>query len=207
MGPRIHRIRRIHFRTVIRIGLTAAVTLGLAAPALAQRPAAAREPLVVGGTVGLDGSSADAYPGGAAISGLIEYPLREGLRLRGEVGLGFWEDDLPPFDGISDGDLHRHHISGSIIKSLRAPLARRRLGYYAGGGAGIYFYRFAERDDSSGFGIHGLGGVEYLLPQGGNRWLVGGEAQLQIIGAPEGPADDDLLKVLHVAAVVKYRLR
>jgi hypothetical protein len=204
MGPRI-RIR-IRIRTVIRIGLTAAVTLVLAAPALAQGQRAAREPLVVGGTVGLDGSSADAYPGGAAISGLVEYPLREDLRLRGEVGLGFWEDDLPPFDGISDGDLRRHHISGSIIKSLRAPLRRRRLGYYAGGGAGIYFYRFAERDDSSGFGIHGLGGVEYLLPQGGNRWLVGGEAQLQIIGSPEGPADDDLLKVFSVAAVLKYRL-
>ena len=203
MGPRIHRI---HIRTVIRIGLTAAVTLVLAAPALAQRQAAAREPLVVGGTVGFDGSSADAYPGGAAISGLIEYPLREDLRLRGEAGLGFWEDDLPPFDGVSDGDLRRHHISGSIIKSLRASLTRRRLGYYAGGGAGIYFYRFAERDDSSGFGIHGLGGLEYLLPQGGNRWLVGGEAQLQIIGSPEGPADDDLLKVFSVAGVVKYRL-
>ena len=54
--------------------------------------------------------------------------------------------------------------------------------------------------------MHGLGGVEYLLPQGGNRWLVGGEAQLQIIGSPEGPADDDLLKVFQLSAVVKYRL-
>ena len=197
MGPRLARSACIHIAAVV-------CTIACASPALAQR--AAREPLVVGGTFGFDGSSADAYPGGADIGSLIEYPLGNGLRLRGEAGLGFWEDDLPPFDGISDGALHRHRISGSIIKAFREPLTRRRLGYYAGGGAGLYFYRFAERDDSSGFGIHGLGGVEYLLPQGGNRWLVGGEAQLQIVGSPEGPANDDLVKVLTIAGVLKYRL-
>ena len=196
MGSRIARFALIH--------VAAVCALASASPALAQR--SAREPLVVGGTFGFDGSSADAYPGGPGISGFIEYPLGDGLRLRGEAGLGFWGDDLPPFDGISDGDLRRHRITGSIIKSLRAPLTRRRLGYYAGGGAGLYFYRFLERDDSVGFGVHGLGGVEYLLPQGGNRWLVGGEAQLQIIGSPEGPADDDLLNVLSIAGVVKFRL-
>ncbi|MEO5819120.1 MAG: hypothetical protein ABIT71_01330 [Vicinamibacteraceae bacterium] len=194
------------FRTLTRLGLVSAAILIVASPALAQRARAAGEPLVVGGTLGTAVSSGDAYPAGPEISGLIEFPLRDDLRLRGEVGLGFWSDDLPPFDDISDGDLRRHRITGSVIKVLRAPLTRRRLGYYVGGGAGLYFYRFAERDDSSGFGVHGLGGVEYLLPHGGNRWLVGGEAQLQIIGSPEGPADDDLLKVLHLAAVVKYRL-
>jgi hypothetical protein len=181
-----------------------AATVLAAGPAAAQRSGA---PILVGGSVGFDGSSADAYPGGPEISGLVELPIANDLRLRGEVGFGFWDDDLPPFDGISDGDLRRTRLSGSIIKTLREPLTRRRLGYYAGGGAGLYFYRFSERSDSSGFGVHGLGGVEYLLPQGGNRWLVGAEAQLQIIGSPEGPADDDLLKVLHIAATVKYRLR
>jgi hypothetical protein len=198
MGPR--------YRSLIRFGVATAATLLLATPSSAQR-AGGTDPIVVGGTLGVDGSSADAYPGGPEIGGFVELPFANDLRLRGEFGIGFWDDDLPPFDGISDGDLRRTRLSASVIKSLREPLTRRRLGYYAGGGAGIYFYRFAERSDSSGFGIHGLGGVEYLLPQGGNRWLVGGEAQLQIIGSPEGPADDDLLKVLHVAAVVKYRLR
>lgn len=193
-----------HFMTRLRFALALSATVLVAAPGFAQRSSA---PILVGGTLGIDGSSADAYPGGPEISGLVELPLANDLRLRGEVGFGFWDDDLPPFDGISDGDLRRTRISGSIIKTLREPLMRRRLGYYAGGGAGLYFYRFSERSDSSGFGVHGLGGVEYLLPQGGNRWLVGGEAQLQIIGSPEGPADDDLLKVLHVAATVKYRLR
>jgi hypothetical protein len=197
MGLRIARFALIHVAAVLG-------TLAFTSPAFAQRTA--REPLVVGGTVGFDGSSADAYPGGAEIGGFIEMPFGNGLRLRGELAHGFWEDDLPPFDGISDGNLRRHRITGSVIKSLRAPLTRRRLGYYVGGGAGLYFYRFAERDDSSGFGIHGLGGVEYLLPQGGNRWLVGGEAQLQIVGSPEGPADDDLVKVLSIAGVVKFRL-
>ena len=187
-----------------RVVLGSLVTLATAAPALAQRSG---DPIVVGGTLGVDGSSADAYPGGPEIGGLIELPIANDLKVRGEAGFGFWDDDLPPFDGISDGHLRRTRIAGSIIKSLQEPLTRRRLGYYVGGGAGLYFYRFAERSDSSGVGVHGLGGVEYLLPQGGNRWLVGGEAQLQIIGAPEGPADDDLLKVFHVAAVVKYRLR
>ena len=198
MGP--HFFTRFALRSVLALS----VTIVAAAPALAQRTGA---PILVGGSLGLDGSSADAYPGGPEISGLVELPMANDLRLRGEVGFGFWDDDLPPFDGISDGDLRRTRITGSIIKTLREPLTRRRLGYYAGGGAGLYFYRFSERSDSSGFGVHGLGGVEYLLPQGGNRWLVGGEAQLQIIGSPEGPADDDLLKVLHIAATVKYRLR
>jgi hypothetical protein len=188
------------------MGVAAAATVLLATPSAAQRTRGGGEPIVVGGTLGADVASGDAYPAGPEIGGLVELPLRHDLRLRGEVALGFWDDDLPPFDGISDGDLRRHRISASIIKSLVAPTSRRRLGYYAGGGAGLYFYRFAQRSDSSGVGVHGLGGVEYLLPQGGNRWLVGAEAQLQIIGAPEGPADDDLLKVLHLAAVVKYRL-
>jgi hypothetical protein len=197
-----HFMTRLRFPRAIALALSATVLV--AAPAVAQRNSA---PILVGGSLGFDGSSADAYPGGPEIGGLVELPMANDLRLRGEVGFGFWDDDLPPFDGISDGDLRRTRISGSIIKTLREPLTRRRLGYYAGGGAGLYFYRFSERSDSSGFGVHGLGGVEYLLPQGGNRWLVGGEAQLQIIGSPEGPADDDLLKVLHVAATVKYRLR
>ncbi len=192
--------------SLIRFGLATVATLLLAVPSAAQRAGGAN-PIVVGGTFGVDGSSADAYPAGPEIGGLVELPMANDLRLRGEFAVGFWDDDLPPFDGLSDGDLRRTRLTASVIKTLREPLTRRRLGYYAGGGAGIYFYRFAERSDSSGFGVHGLGGVEYLLPRGGNRWLVGGEAQLQIIGSPEGPADDDLLKVLHVAAVVKYRLR
>jgi hypothetical protein len=190
------------FTTRLRFALALSVTCLVATPAAAQR-----NDLVVGGTLGVDGSSADAYPGGPEIGGFVELPMAHDLTLRGEVGFGFWDDDLPPFDGISDGDLRRTRIAASVIKSLREPLTRRRLGYYAGGGAGLYFYRFAQRSDSSGFGIHGLGGVEYLLPRGGNRWLIGGEAQLQIIGSPEGPADDDLVKVLHVAALVKYHLR
>jgi hypothetical protein len=198
MGPR-------HL-PLIRFAIATAATLLLAVPSAAQRAGGAN-PIVVGGTFGVDGSSADAYPAGPEIGGLVELPMANDLRLRGEFAIGFWDDDLPPFDGLSDGDLRRTRLTASVIKTLREPLTRRRLGYYAGGGAGIYFYRFAERSDSSGFGVHGLGGVEYLLPRGGNRWLVGGEAQLQIIGSPEGPADDDLLKVLHVAAVVKYRLR
>lgn len=185
--------------------LTCTALIAAAAPALAQRNTS--QPIVVGGSLGLSGSSADAYPGGPELGGLVEIPFATDLRLRGEFGVGFWDDDLPPFDGISDGNLRRTRLSASVIKPLREALTRRRLGYYAGGGAGLYFYRFAERSDSSGFGVHGLGGVEYLLPQGGNRWLVGGEAQLQIIGSPEGPADDDLLKVFQVSAVVKYRLR
>jgi hypothetical protein len=196
MGPCI--------RTVVRLASTTALTLAVAASAAAQRP---REPLVVGGTLGRDISSHDAYPAGPEIGALIETPLTPDLKVRGELGVGYWGDDLPPFDDIRDGDLRRVRVAGSLIKSLTEATSRTRLGTYVGGGAGLYFYRFSRRDDSSGVGIHGLGGVEYLLRQGGNRWLVGGEAQLQIIGAPEGPADDDLLKVLRLAAVVKYRLR
>jgi hypothetical protein len=195
---------RARFPTLLRFAAFTTTVVALAAPVAAQRP---REPLVVGATLGHELSSHDAYPGGAEIGGLVEVPFTPDVRIRGEVGIGFWGDDLPPFDDIRDGDLRRVRLAGSFIKTLAESTSRTRLGTYVGGGAGIYLYRFSERDDSSGFGFHGLGGVEYLLRQGGNRWLVGGEAQLQIIGAPEGPADDDLLKVLHVAGFVKYRLR
>jgi hypothetical protein len=190
--------------TLIRCLVVSAALAVLATPAATQPSS---EPLVVGGTLGRAVSSHDAYPAGPEIGGLIEVPFEPDLRVRGEVGFGYWGDDLPPFDDIRDGDLRRTRISGSLIKVLRHATTRNRLGSYVGGGAGLYFYGFSNRDDSSAIGVHGLGGVEYLLRQGGNRWLVGGEAQLQIIGAPEGPADDDLLKVLQLSAVVKYRLR
>jgi len=104
MGP--------HFTTRLQSALVLAATVLVAAPAFAQRNHA---PIVVGGTLGVDGSSADAYPGGPEFGGLVELPIANDLTLRGEVGFGFWEDDLPPFDGISDGDLRRTRIAGSII--------------------------------------------------------------------------------------------
>ena len=108
---------RLPFTTRLVLTCVAATAaLLLPASAFAQRSGA---PIVVGGTLGLDGSSADAYPGGPEIGGLVELPLANDLRLRGEVGFGFWDDDLPPFDGISDGDLRRTRLSASVIKSLR----------------------------------------------------------------------------------------
>jgi hypothetical protein len=204
MDPRFALTSAVRRTSLVSIAALAAAAVFTTPPPASAQPGT--DSIVVGGTLGADVSSADAYPAGPEVGGLVEFPFGNGLRVRGEVGLGFWDDDLPPFDGISDGDLRRHRIAGSITKSLEEATSRHRLGYYVGGGAGLYFYRFDRRDDSSGVGIHGLGGVEYLLPGGGNRWLVGGEAQLQIIGAPEGPADDDLLKVLHVAGFVKYRI-
>lgn len=185
----------------------ASALIAIAAPAAAQGSrATAHEPLVVGGSVGFDSSSADNYPGGPELAGLIEVPLSRDWRLRGEVGIGFWDDDgPPPFNGDDDVELRRHRITASLIKTVIPMSGNQRWAVYAGGGAGIYRYIFGARNNSTAAGIHGVGGLEYALPR--SRWLVGGEAQFQVIGAPDAPGDDDAVKVFHVAGVVKYRLR
>ena len=198
MGPR--------FAPTLRTLLAASALLAVAAPAAAQRSrATAHEPLVVGGTFGIDSSTADNYPGGPEIGGLIEVPLTRDWRLRGDVGIGFWEDDGPPPFNDDDIELRRHRITGSLIKTLIPMSGNERFAVYAGGGAGIYRYIFGARDNSTTAGLHGVGGVEYALRR--SRWLVGGEAQFQVIGAPDAPGDDDAVKVFHVAGFVKYRLR
>jgi hypothetical protein len=196
---------RLRVDSTIRPIVIAAAVLALAAPAAGQRArATAHEPLVVGGSVGFDSSSADNYPGGPELAGLIEVPLSRDWRLRGDVGIGFWDDEgPPPFNDDDDIELRRHRITASLVKTVIPMSGNQRWAVYAGGGAGIYRYIFG--DNSTAAGIHGVGGLEYALPR--SRWLVGGEAQFQVIGAPDAPGDDDAVKVFHVAGVVKYRLR
>ena len=63
-----------------------------------------------------------------------------------------------------------------------------------------------RHSDSVTAGIHGLGGLEYRLPSPRQRFSVGGELQIQFLGAPDDPGGDGSTGVVHVAGFLKYRL-
>jgi hypothetical protein len=189
----------------VRCALLSLLTIVLAAPrdSEAQTRRAGHD-FTAGGAIGLDGSTASGYPGGPELAGFIEAPLADDLKVRGEVGVGYWDVE-PPFGGDPDDSLRRHRITGSVIKPLTSISPSRRTSVYVGGGAGLYFYRFRRHDNSATVGVHGLGGVDYLLKHPSRRWLVGGEAQVQILGAPDDPGGDGTAGVIHVRGFVKYR--
>jgi hypothetical protein len=160
-----------------RLTLVPLVTLLLVLAAPRPGDAQARragDDFAVGGAFGLDGSTAAGYPGGPELAGFIEAPLTRDLKVRGEVGIGYWDID-PPLGGDPDDSLRRHRITGSVIKPLTSISPSRRTSIYVGGGAGLYFYRFRRHDDSATVGVHGLGGIDYLLRHPSRRWIVGGE--------------------------------
>ena len=96
----------------------------------------------------------------------------------------------------------------SVLRSRNPPSPNSRLAGYAGGGAGVYLYRFPSRPNGGAWGIHGVAGVEYLLPTMRSRWLAGGEVQLHVMEEPSAPGAVTGIPMLsaHVSAVLKYRL-
>ncbi len=102
----------------------------------------------------------------------------------------------------------RHRFTASLVRSPVPVSPARRFAAYAGGGAGIYLYRFPARPDGGAWGIHGLAGAEYLLRTTRSRWILGAEVQLHAFGQPRGPRDVTVIPMLgaHVAALIKYRL-
>jgi hypothetical protein len=164
--------------------------------------------IVVGGTLAKAGSGAAALTGGPEIGGLIELPLGDTFRLRGEAAAGFWRFNGYPLDEVPGSAMRRHRLTVSLLRSPTPPSPRRRLSGYAGGGAGVYFYRFPERPDGGAWGIHGVAGAEYLLHTLRSRWLAACEVQLHAMGQPKAPGDVTAMPMLsaHVAAVIKYRL-
>jgi hypothetical protein len=164
--------------------------------------------IAVGGTLVSASSSGESVTGGPEIGGLIEIPVGDQYRLRGEAAAGFWHFDGYPYAGIAGSRMRRYRLTASVLRSRMPPSPRRRLSGYGGGGAGLYFYRFPERPDGGAWGIHGVVGAEYLLRTMRSRWVAGGEVQLHAMGRPKAPGDVASVPMLsaHVAAVVKYRL-
>jgi hypothetical protein len=192
-------------RPLIRFTLAFALLALTSSVAAAQTASRGRPDLEVGGTLAIDSSTSDAYPGGPELGGLIEMPLSRDWRVRGEVGIGFYDIE-GPFGVDPDANLRRHRLAGSLIHPLGQVGSNRRLHAYVGGGAGLYFYRFNRRSDSATVGLHGLGGLEYRLASPRQRFSVGGELQLQFLGAPDDPGGDGSVGVIHVAGFLKYRL-
>ena len=164
--------------------------------------------IVVGGTVAAAGSGAESFAGGPEIGALIEVPIGDAYRVRGEAATGAWHFDGYPYDGVPGSRMIRHRFTASLVRSPVPVSPARRFAAYAGGGAGIYLYRFPARPDGGAWGIHGLAGAEYLLRTTRSRWILGAEVQLHAFGQPRGPRDVTVIPMLgaHVAALIKYRL-
>lgn len=164
--------------------------------------------IVVGGTLASAGSGAEALAGGPEVGGLIEVPIGDTLRLRGEAASGWWRFNGYAYADIPGSRMRRYRFTASVLHSRMPPSPRRRLSAYGGGGAGVYLYRFPARPDGGAWGIHGVLGAEYLLRTMRSRWVAGGEVQIHAMGQPRSPGDVTSLPMLsaHVAAVIKYRL-
>ena len=164
--------------------------------------------IVIGGAVASADSSSERFTGGPEASGLVELPLGDQFRLRGEAAAGFWDFDGYPYDDIAGSRMRRYRFTASLLRSRMPPSPRRRLSGYAGGGAGVYLYRFPERSNGGAWGIHGVAGAEYLLRTMRSRWIAGAEVQLHVMGQPRDPGDVTWIPMLsaHVSAVIKYRL-
>ncbi|HWJ55556.1 MAG TPA: hypothetical protein VNR90_05045 [Vicinamibacterales bacterium] len=194
---------------VVVLALLAVLTGRLAAPAAAAAQYhQVTDAIVVGGALGSAGSGAQRVTGGPEIGGLIEVPMGDALRVRGEAALGMWHFGANPYFGIAGIAMRRHRLTVSVLRSRFPPSPARRLAPYAGGGAGIYLYRFSSGPNGGAWGIHGVAGVEYLLRTMRSRWIAGGEVQLHAMAQPKAAGDVTWTPMIgtHVAIVLKYRL-
>ena len=196
---------------VLAFTLLALLTGRLAAPseAAAQPRPYHRltDAVVVGGTVGGNSSGAEGFTGGPEATGLVEIPLADIVQLRLEGGVAFWRYHGEPRYGIPGSGMRRARLTGSFIRG-DAPAPHRRFRGYAGGGPGLYFFRFPARPNGGSWGIHGLGGVDVLLPTIRSNWIVGAEVQLHAFGQPRAVDDVTSRPMLaaHASVLVKYRL-
>jgi hypothetical protein len=162
--------------------------------------------ITVGATAASAGAGTGRYAGGPEIGGLIEVPIGDEFRLRGEGASGFWHFAGYDFDGVPGSAMQRHRFSLSVLRARTPPSPARRLSGYGGGGAGIVLYRFPHQPDGGAWGIHGVAGAEYLLPTMRSRWIAGAEVQLQAMGGPRDAYGALPIVSAHIAAVIKYRL-
>jgi hypothetical protein len=190
--------------------VTPLVAAALACAMLAlPNPAAAQggnHSVFVAGTAGADGSTSGTYDAGPELGGFVGLEFaRHALSLRGDVGVGLWDLDAP--GAGAPGSVQRLRIAGSVIKAF-GPFGRsRRWSAFVGGGAGVYLYRADGRSNDVAPSVHGLGGIECLLPHASRRWSVGAEAQFQRLDAPDDPRGAGWLSVVRAGGFVKYKIK
>ena len=61
--------------------------------------------------------SADLLTGGPELGGLIEIPMGDTLRLRGEAAVGLWHFNGYPYAGVAGSDMRRHRLTVSVLRS------------------------------------------------------------------------------------------
>jgi hypothetical protein len=163
--------------------------------------------VLVGATLGANSSGVDGFGGGPEATALVEIPIGDVVQLRAEGGAAVWRYHGEPFYGIEGSGMRRYRLTASFIRG-DAPSASRRVRGYGGGGPGLYFHRFPKRPNGGSWGIHGLAGLDVLLPTVRSRWIVGAEVQLHLYGQPHAVADVTTRPMLaaHASVLLKYRL-
>jgi hypothetical protein len=164
--------------------------------------------VVVGGTLGGNSSGTDGFTGGPEATGLYEIPLGDFVQFRVEGGAGFWRYLGEPLSGVPGSRMRRYRLTGSVIRG-DALGPRRRVRGYAGGGPGVYVFRFPHRPNGGSWGVHGLAGIDVLLPTIRSNWIVGTEVQLHAFGQPRASYDVTTRPMIaaHASVLIKYRLR
>jgi hypothetical protein len=167
----------------------------------------ATDGIVVGGSVTAAETGSEPISGGRDLGALVEVPLSDRLRLRGEAAVGSWRYGGSPYAGIPDSRGQRYRLSASVIRSRFPLTTAQRFAPYAGGGVGLYVYDVPYPADKTRWGIHGLAGGEFLLPAGRSRWILGGEIQLHVAGGPTRAGNySSSWLVGQASLLVKYRL-
>src|SRR5436189_4838002 len=113
---------------VLVLTVLALLTGRLAAPSAAMAQYhRLTDAIVLGGTLASAGSAAEQIAGGPEIGGLIEIPMGDQLRLRGEAALGDWHFNGYPYAGIAGSSMGRHGLTVSVLRSRFPPSPGRRL--------------------------------------------------------------------------------
>jgi hypothetical protein len=187
-----------------------AVTLAgrMAAPAEARAQWVPPRPMSDTISVGVTFGAGRGAPldGGVELGGSVELPLGIDFRARGDLGVGLWQYEAPEYSGRTSATFGRHRVTGSLIRSV-VPVGPGRLGFYTGGGAGLYVTTIAGQGASWGRGGHILWGLEHLTES--RRWLISGEIQLQLVDEPRLTGDRTREPGLgaHFAIAVRRRLQ
>jgi hypothetical protein len=167
----------------------------------------AADGVVLGGSFTTAETGFDPISGGRDLGALVEVPIADGLRLRGEGAVGAWRYGADAYSGVPASRGQRYRLTASVIRSRFALTDRQRLSPYVGGGMGLYVYDVPYPADTTRWGVHGLAGLEFLLPTARSRWMLGGEIQLHVAGGPQRPGGSSASWLVGQASLLlKYRL-